>query len=167
MKHTYEEIRSKLTTGQIVGVRENKSIIHVATKAFTGSRYTHVGIIIVKPCGVYLAELNGGRNHLIPLSQLRYKRFDVYECPKECLPLIEQAINDQLREEIHYSFLAFIFIGIMDLFNVTFKVPLKNDQVCTGFVAKCLNNAGIKEKITMMISPGDLLEKFKFLYQVN
>ena len=167
MIHTYESIRPLLKTGDIVGVRENKSWIHVATKVFTGSRYTHVGIIVVNSTGVYLAELNGGRNHLIPLSQLKNKRFDIYECPKECLDKIEESINEQLREEIHYSYLAFLFIGIMDLFNVTFKVPLKNDQVCSSFVAKCLNNAGLKNKIVMMISPGDLLEKFKFSYRVN
>jgi len=165
--YSYDEVRPLLATGQIVGVRERHSIAHVLTNLFTGTRYTHVGMISIKECGVYLAELNGGRNHLIPLSQLKDKRFDIYECPEECLPYIDQSIEDALREEIPYGFFAFILIGLMDLFNISIKLKGKKLLVCSGFVVSILRRAGWKKEVSTLISPGDLLEHFKFLYQVN
>lgn len=163
----YDEVRPLLKTGQSIGVKENSSFLNKATRAFTFSKYTHVGIVKVDSSGVYLAELNGGRNHLIPLSQLRHKKFDVYECPEECVDYIEESINRWLRYEIEYGFMAFILIGLMKLLNYRFKIKLKNAMVCSGLCIAMLSTARWKKELDLLTSPGDYLAELKLLYKVN
>lgn len=162
----YDEVRPYLETGQIIGVKENKTWLHKLTRIFTKRTYTHVGIIQVEPNGVYLAELNGGRNHKIPMSQLMHKSFDVAECPKECLEAVNESINRWLRFEVPYGFLAFILIGLNKFLGL--KVPIKQgDIVCTGFVVNILTTAGWKLDVSPNIDPGSLMALLKTKFNVN
>jgi len=163
----YKEVRPLLKTGQSIGVKESKSVLNKFTRFFTYSEYTHTGIVQVDSSGAYLAELNGGKNHKIPMSQLMNKSFDVYECPPECLQDIDESINRWLRYEIHYGLLAFIAIGFMKFFNFSFKIKLKHSLVCSGLCINMLSTANWSKTVDVLTSPGDYLAELKLLYKVN
>ena len=162
----YDEVRPLLETGQIVGVMENKSILHKLTHIFTKDKTTHVGIIKVDSSGVYLAELNGGRNHSIPMSQLTHKRFNVYACPDECKPHVEESINRWLRYEVPYGYLTFILIGLNKFFGLKLKGK-KGDIVCTGFLVNILTTAQWKLEVSTDIDPGSFVKLLQLKYSVN
>lgn len=165
----YKEIRPFLQTGDIVGVRHPENILGTATQYFTNSPYTHVGIIVRKRQGngVWLAELNSGKNHLIPMSQLKDKQFDIFQCPVSNQTHIASSIDRWLRYPIHYGFKNFILIGLNSYIGVKIPPIFGDELVCSGFVLRILQTAGWDVDMSPLLSPGELLSNFVLKYQIN
>lgn len=163
----YSEVRPLLQTGDIIGVKNSQSKLGKLTQYFTRSDYTHTGMVLRANHGVWLAELNGGRNHLIPLSQLMDMPFDVFEPPVDNRAYLKTSILRWLRYPVEYGVLAFIAIGIMNYFRIKFFVKLKNMLVCSGFVIRILQSAGWNAEVSPLQSPGEFLAPLKLKYRVN
>lgn len=164
----YDEVRPLLETGDVIGVKRKDGTLAKLTQHFTESDYTHIGIILKMTNGVWMAELNSGRNHLIPLSQLQDMQFDVYD-PPSCLNRshIRAAILRWLRFPVEYGFIAFVCIGLMDYFNIKFPVLSKNILVCSGYIVRIFQTAGWDERISPFQSPAELLKMLHLKFKVN
>lgn len=163
----YAEVRPLLETGDVIGVRHPYGFIGEATQHFTRSDYTHVGVVLRMANGVWMAELNSGRNHLIPLSQLQHHRFDVYHPPVTDRGKIRIAIHRWLRYQIEYGVWAFIAIGLMDYFKIKFAVRAKNLLVCSGYLIRIFQTAGWDSKISPVQSPREFLSRLELKFEVN
>lgn len=163
----YTEVRPLLGTGDIIGVKNSKSFTGKLTQFFTRSEYTHVGVVLRVNHGVWMAELNSGRNHLIPLSQLMDMPFDVFEAPVENRGYLKTSILRWLRYPVTYSFKAFLAVGFMTYFKVKYFVKVKDFLVCSGYVIKILQTAGWNAEASCLQSLGEFLATLKLKYKVN
>jgi hypothetical protein len=152
-----------INTGDLIAVRKGNSLLGRATQFFTRSAYTHAGVAIWIEGVLYVAELNGGRNHLIPISQL--KDFDVYECP---VPLegVRTAIHKWLQTPVDYGFAALFAIGLLDWFKIKMFVHWRKILVCSGFCVAIYETAGWPEH-TRIISPAQLASELKLKLEVR
>jgi hypothetical protein len=141
-----------IETGDLIAVRTAHGIMGRLTQFVTRSPYTHVGIVIRLGSDLFMAELNGGRNHLVPLSQLT--DYDVYACPTG-LRDIDGAIRQWLRLPVDYGFLAFAAIGLLDWFRIKAFVHWRQILVCSGYCVAIYETAGWPEH-SRIVSPREL-----------
>lgn len=159
MPHVFEQIQ----TGDCIAVRTAHSFMSRATQRITGSPYTHNGVAIWISGRLYMAELNGGRNHLVPLSQLT--KFDVYTCPVGPA-YVEQAILDALAQPIEYGYAAFLLIGLLNLLRIKMFVHWRKIIVCSGYCVAIYEAAGWPER-SRTISPRELAEQLTLKLSVG
>lgn len=161
----YEEVRDKIQTGDIISVRNNKGFMHKLTRLVTRSPYTHSGIAIWLDEGLWMAEINGGKNHLIPLSQVDGIDFDVSECPVD-RETVKKEILDSLRVSLTYGFVSFVIIGLFDLFKIKERFRSMKSKVCSEYIQAILVASGwdVPED---MVSPYDLEQKLKLKFEVR
>ena len=152
-----------INTGDTIEVRTAHGILGRLTQFFTRSAYTHVGVAIWLDRQLYMAELNGGRNHLVPMSQLT--EFDVYACPAG-LTNIEGAILASLAQPIDYGYPAFALIGLLNWFRIRLFVHWRRIIVCSGYVVKIYESAGWPER-SRIISPEELAKQLELKFQVR
>lgn len=152
-----------IQTGDLIAVRKAHGILGRLTQFFTRSPYTHVGIAIWLGGELFMAELNGGRNHLIPLAQL--DDYDVYQCP-EGLINIEASIQAWLKLPINYGFAAFIAIGVLDWFKIKAFVHWRKILVCSGYCVAIYETAGWPEH-SRVISPRELASELTLKLEVR
>jgi hypothetical protein len=146
--------RFSIATGDLIAVRTAHSILGRLTQFFTRSLYTHTGVAIELAGRMFMAELNGGRNHLVPLSQI--SDYDVYACP-EGLTDVEAAVLEWLRYQVDYGPGAFIAIGFLNWFKIKIFVHWRRLLVCSGYCVAIYETAGWPEH-TRILSPRDLTE---------
>lgn len=151
----YEEARTQIATGDLIAVRDAHSWLGRLTQLITRSTYTHTGVAIWVGDRLYMAELNGGRNHLVPPSQL--KNFDVMACPAG-LVNIEEAILVSLTHPIDYGFAAFVMIGLLNLLHLKLFVHWRRIIVCSGYCVAVYESAGWPER-SRTISPQELVDQ--------
>lgn len=162
----YDIARPQIETGDIIAVREKHGTLSPFTRFFTHSDYTHNGIAIWLHDGLWMAELNGGRNHIIPISQLSDIEYDVYECPVEDRDRVEKAITDSLRVRVEYGFAALIPIGLLNFLNIKVFLHARQILVCSGYCVAILEAAGWPEH-SRIISPKELVSEMKLKLQVR
>jgi hypothetical protein len=141
-----------IETGDLIAVRTAHGIMGRLTQFFTRSPYTHVGVAIWLGADLFMAELNGGRNHLVPISQI--KDFDVYARP-DGLSDIEGAVRRWLQVPVDYGFLAFVAIGLLDWLRIKAFVHWRQILVCSGYCVAIYEAAGWPER-SRIISPREL-----------
>lgn len=153
----YEEARKAIETGDTIAVRTSHGILGDLTKIVTRSPYTHVGVAIWVAGHLYMAELNGGRNHLVPLSQLT--DFDVYARPAGIsAEAADAAILFWLAKPVSYGFLALVAIGFLNWFRIKVFVHWRKILVCSGYVVAIYEHAGWSER-SRVISPQELVDQ--------
>ncbi len=155
MSLTYEEARPLIKDGDVISVRETHGFLAPFTRFFTRSPHTHSGIAVWIDQGLWMAELNGGKNHLIPMSQLAETDFDVSDCPVPNRFAVRDAIFNSLRVKIPYSLVALVAIGLLSFFGIKKFVHWREMLVCSGDIVAILEAAGWPEH-TRILSPGDL-----------
>lgn len=159
----YEEARSMIRTGDCIAVRTAHGILGALTKILTRSQYPHVGIAIWIADRLYMAELNGGRNHLVPMSQLI--EFDVYACPAG-LVNVEEATLNALTFSIEYGYAAFVLIGLLNWLRIKVFVHWRKIIVCSGFCVAIYEAAGWPER-SRQISPQELADQLEIKLEVR
>ena len=151
----YSEARPHIKDGDIVQVRTAHSLFGYATKFFTGV-YTHTGIAVWLDGGLWLVEINGGRNHLIPLSQLAGMEFDVYLPPKGVSRAeIRKAALESIRVRVEYGFAAVVAAWVNEFFRINKVIHWRNQLECAGYVVKILVAAGWHNQ-SFIVSPTKL-----------
>lgn len=152
-----------IDTGDLIAVRTAHGILGGLTQIITRSPYTHVGIAVWRGGGLYVAELNGGRNHLVPICQLT--DYDVYACPGG-LTNIDGAVDTWLRLPIDYGYGTFVAIGLLNWFRIKMFVHWRKIIVCSGYCVAIWESAGWPEH-SRVISPRELTELVKLKQQVR
>ena len=166
----YEQARSNIKTGDLIGVRDVHGLLGKATTFFTRKPYTHTGVAVWVGDRLFMADLNSGRNALHPLSQVG--SFDVCD-PPAGIPrdFIERAIFDWLAKPIDYGYLAFLVIGLRCFLKLKTFIHWRKIVVCSGgsvtiyeLAADAMILAGKAppsawEDHNRMLSPGELVEE--------
>jgi hypothetical protein len=159
----YMEYSPLINTGDLIAVPTAHSIMGKATQFFTRSPYTHVGVAVWIGGELFMAELNGGRNHLIPIIQLN--KFNVYKCP-DGLTDVGGSIKKWLSYQVDYGFVAFLAIGFLTWFKIKAFVHWRSVMVCSGYCVAIYETAGWPEH-SRVISPGQLTELLKLKFKVE
>lgn len=141
-----------IETGDLIAVRTAHGIMGRLTQLVTSSPYTHVGVALWLGGELLMAELNGGRNHLVPMTQLT--DYDVYAQPADLRDVVG-AIHQWLRLPVNYGFLAFVAIGLLDWFRIKAFVHWRQILVCSGYCVAIWETAGWPEH-SRIISPREL-----------
>lgn len=163
----YDLARWKIETGDLVAVRATTGPLTPFTRFFTHSDYTHVGIAFWMDDGLWLAEINGGANHAIPLSQLMEVDFDVFYRPDGITAAaILGAIRTALRRRIHYGYLSLPVIGLINYFGIRAFLHARQILSCAGYCVMTYEAAGWPE-CTRILSPQDLTELVQFKLAVE
>jgi hypothetical protein len=153
----------KIETGDLIAVRTAHGVMGRLTQRITSSPYTHGGIAYWLAGELFMVELNGGRNHIVPMTQLT--DYDVYAHP-DGLTDIEGAIKKWLRDPIDYGFSAFPLIGLLNLLHITMFIHWRKIIVCSGYCVAIWESAGWPEH-SRMISPRELAALVKLKLQVR
>ena len=161
----YDEARSKIETGDAVLVSKAHSTLGRLTQFFTRSQYVHAGVAIWIGGHLYMAELNGGRNHLVPISQLT--KFDVYARPAAIsAEAAEASILAMLTYPIDYGFFSFPVIGLLNFLRIKVFIHWRKIIVCSGYVVAIYEGAGWPER-SRVISPRDLADQLDLKFSVG
>jgi hypothetical protein len=162
----YAEARPQIMDGDIIEVLTAHSLFNWLTKLFTG-RYVHTGIAFWLDGGLWMVEINGGKNHAIPLSQLDGTDFDVFYPPyRLSRAAIRKAALESIRAKTSYGFLATIATGINEFFGFNRFIHWRGQLDCTGYVVKILEAAGWSEH-SYIVSPTRLSEMLIFRLPVR
>jgi len=163
----YNEIRDQIETGDLISVRSGDSILNRATKFFTGP-YIHSGQAFWIGGRLWVTELNGGRNHAIPLSQLDGLEFDVHARPDGITAeACELAILDNLGRKVEYGYPALLAIGLVEWLKLNVVVKWSKILVCSGYAVKNWQDAGWKGAASRVISPTKLAGMVRFKFPVT
>lgn len=162
----YAEARPQIDDGDLIAVRGKHGLFGALTRFFTRSPYTHVGVALWLDGGLWMAELNGGRNHLVPVSQLADQDLDVFYPPVRRKDSIRDAVQDMLRTQISYGIPAVFMIGLLNVLRIKIFVHWRRILVCSGYCVAIYEQAGWPEH-SRIISPQELTELLKPKLQIR
>jgi hypothetical protein len=153
----YQEALNNIETGDLIAVKGTEGFLTPFTRFFTRSDYTHVGIAYWMNGKLWMVEINGGKNHLIPMTQLADEKFDVFKCPIEDKARVEVAIELSLKDKIPYGYLALFVVGLINYLRIKVFIHARRILECAGFCVMIYETAGWPEH-TRILSPKDLTE---------
>jgi hypothetical protein len=162
----YAEARSKIEDGDMIAVHETHGFLTPITRFFTRSSVTHVGIALWMDGGLWMGELNGGKNHAIPLSQLAGTDFDVYYPPVPSRTKARASLLNALREKIPYAFIALPVIGLLNWMGIKVFIHARQLLVCSGWCVMVYEKADWPER-TRILSPADLTKLLTLKFEVR
>lgn len=162
----YAQARPLILDGDLIAVRETHGFLTPFTRIFTRSPITHNGTAIWIDGGLWMAELNTGKNHAIPLSQLDETDFDVHEPPIDDRAALRESILANLRMKVPYGFLALPVIGLLDWLRVKVFIHARSILVCSGWCVKVYEDAGWDEH-TRITSPRALAAELPLKLEVR
>lgn len=164
---TYEKAKPQILEGDFIGTLKAHGLFGKLTKLFTG-KYTHCGVAAWIDGGLWMVEINGGKNHAIPLSQLADEPFDVFSPPIEDREAIRKASIESIRIKQSYGYWGTVLIGIIEFFklNNIAKDKLPKLVVCSGYVVKIYNLAGW-DYDNLIISPTKLSTMLNKKFEVR
>jgi hypothetical protein len=162
----YSEAREHIFDGDLIAVQERHGILAALTRFFTRSPITHTGIALWIDGGLWMAELNSGRNHLVPLSQLSDVDFDVYDPPVPDRAAVRRETLEALRMKIPYGFIALVVIGMLCWWRSKVFVHWRRVIVCSGYCIMIYEKSGWSER-SRQVSPGGLAEQLLIKLEVR
>lgn len=151
----YDELRRQVLDGDLVAVRSNHGGMPRLIRRITGSPYTHTAIAIWLDLGLWVAEMDGAKNVLVPLSQYAHLPFDVYRCPVP-RAAVREAVLEQLSGKVGYDWLEILAIGARRLFGLKLREH-GHRKVCNSYSAAAWLSAGWAAELPELASPGDLV----------
>lgn len=162
---SFEKACRQIRDGDLITVRGRHGVLAAFTRFFTYSRHTHNGVAIWIQGRLWVAELNGGRNHYVPIEQLADIEFDVSDSLVADRIAVRQSIIENMKVRINYGFGALFVIGLLNFFKIRADIPWRRILVCSGFCMKIYQSAGYPDH-TLILSPRDIfdLAKYKFTY---
>lgn len=165
----YAEARELIRDGDALLIQGRSHGLNALIKLFTRSAYTHAGLALWLGNGLYIAEMNAGGNHLVPLSRYADLPVDVYRAPLTNAYLELHTprgwgsrVLDSLREKISYDFADLIRIGLHNVLHLQLPRTDTGGLVCSAYVARVYRDSGWIAPATMpsIPSPGALAEAF-------
>lgn len=162
----YAKARPLIEDGDLIAVREHDGFLTPITRFATRDPVTHVGIACWMDDGLWMGELNSGKNHAIPLSQLSDTDFDVYYPPVPSRAKVRASLLEALREKIHYAFVMLPVIGLLNWFGIKVFIHARKLLVCSGWCVMVYEKAGWPER-TRVLSPADLVKQLTLKFEVR
>lgn len=151
----YATARQQIQDGDLIAILGKRGLLAPLTRYFTRTPEPHTGIAIWLGEDLWMAELNGGHNHLIPLAQYSGADFDVYYPPVPNRSEVRQATLDTLRGLIPYSLAALVVVGLLNWLRIKIYVHARREMVCSGYCVLIYEQAGWPER-SRIISPHEL-----------
>jgi len=130
----YEDLRRLVLDGDLIAVRSKHSGWPGLIRWATRSQYTHCAIALWLDEGLWVAEMDGAKNVLIPLSQYQLTPFDVFSCPVD-RKQVRDDILVTLRGKISYDWLDIWRLAINILFGVPLPTVDDSKLVCSSWAA--------------------------------
>jgi hypothetical protein len=159
-----KKLIASIETGDIIAIRGEEGFLTPFTKFFTRSPYTHVGLAVWIAGELWMAEINGGKNHAIPVAQLDAECFDVFARPDGIsAERAEIAILEALRTKTNYAFIGLFVIGFLNYLRINIFVHWRKVLVCSGWVVSVLESMGWPEH-TRILSPAELCAQLRFRF---
>ncbi len=153
----YADARALIRNGDMVAVRSSHGGFPALVRAVTGSPYTHTAVALWLEGGVYLAEMDGAKAVLVPLSQYADSNLDVFGCPVDGERVKASALA-MLRERIDYDYVDLLRIAAWRLLRLPLPAEDKNGLVCSAFTARIFLAAGWKaSRLPSIPSPDDMV----------
>lgn len=166
--HSYDEARSYIQDGDLIATRTPHSLFNRLTQLLTYKPYTHNGIAVWLDDGLWMGEINGGKNHMIPLSQLADEDFDVFYPPAGLdRAVIKKQVLEDMRVKVPYGFFATIVTGLVEFFRLGIYIKWRNILHCAGYSIRTYERAGWVPRHSFIVSPGKLTKKLKFKLAVR
>lgn len=164
----YDEAKSKIEDGDVILVKGESGFLTPFTRFFTRSPYTHAGVAFWMNGDLWMAEINGGKNHAIPLSQLSgVESYEVFKRPVEVHPEdVLKSILKALSVMTKYGLAALPVIGLLDFLKLKVFVHWRKILVCSGWTVMILEDAGWSEH-SRIVSPADLSEMLELKLTVE
>lgn len=156
----YAAARPLIRSGDVIGVMSRKGPLAWITRAvmrISGGRpYTHVGISLWQADRLYIVELNGGGNHMRPLSQIS-EPFDIARpLPDVSAEDVQIAVDFELETHVGYGAASLVLIGLRRLFGQAPRAPW--GLVCSGYVLSILRRLGWSpEGLHPMPAPDEIM----------
>lgn len=154
-----------IETGDIIQIRGGSTLLSRLTMFFTRSPYVHSGMAFWYGDRWWLAELNGGKNHITMLSH--WGDYDVYARPAEVSEdAARAAVLDWLANPVPYGYAAFVVIGLLNFLRIKVFIHWRRILVCSGAMVALLERAGWPEH-SRIVSPADLARELTFKLAVR
>lgn len=152
----YEQARNLIADGDVVFVKNGKTIWSKLTQEVTDSNIYHCGLAfwVRDPrykSRLFIVEAAKGGRRIVSLSNYSSHELDVIKLPVDwemhCDPVLENT------GAIPYSYIEYIWIGLLELFRIRRK---EDDlgEVCSKMVAKYCKEGGMT--LETDISPAKL-----------
>lgn len=140
----YATARPLIRSGDVIGVMSRKGplawAIRVVMRISGGLPYTHVGVALWQGERLYLVELNGGGNHLVPMSQIS-QPFDVARpLPGVSSDDVAVAVDTELAQHVGYGVWELALIAIRRIFGRAPRMPL--GLVCSSYTMSIMGRLG-------------------------
>lgn len=150
MNLKYSEARSQICSGDVIGIatRGPLSALIRLVQRLVGfedrSNMAHTGVAKWIDGRLFLVEMDGVRNVMVPLSQYMGLPMYVFECPVSELAMAGP-FDDVVGHYIGYGYFDLIRIGVRMIFGLESQNIQETDQtdlVCSHFVLNWLMRAG-------------------------
>lgn len=165
---TYNDARALIEDGDLIATRKAHNLFNLATKFFTHEPYTHNGIAVWVEGGLWMGEINGGKNHMIPLSQLADEDFDVFNPPEKLdRAAIKKQVLEDMRVKVPYGYLATFITGFVEFFRLDVYIKWRNILHCAGYSRRTYERAGSVSSGSYIVSPGKLTKTLEFKLAVR
>lgn len=152
----YADLRPQVLDGDLIAVRNPVSLLGKMTVLVTRSPYTHTAVALWLDGGLWIAEMDGVGDVLVPLSQYADAPFDVYRCPVD-RALVRKAVLSQLRGKIGYGWAECLYIGLHKLFRVSIPPTGGAVEICSTLSAAAYRAAGWLAALPQIAAPCDVV----------
>ena len=156
----YATARPLIRSGDVIGVMSSAGLLAKLTRAVMrlsgGKPYTHTGLALWQAGRLYIVELNGGGNHLVPLSQITAPFRVARPLPDVSPEDVQIAVDFELETHVGYGAASLILIGLRRLFGAAPRAPW--GLVCSGYVLSILRRLGWSpEGLHPMPAPDEIM----------
>lgn len=162
----YAMARNEICDGDLIAVRGRRGIVAVLTRLLTRSPYTHCAVAVWVDGGLWAAEINGGGNHLVPVSQID-QDFDVFRSPVVNMLDVRMVIFELLRDHRAYAVLELLRVAVYYLTGIVLTKRFDGALICNEFAAEVYRQAGRLPSLPPIAAPKDLCAALSLKLEVR
>ncbi len=130
----YAELRERVLDGDLIAFRSYRSLLGKVVRRLCGP-YTHTGVAVWleegRAAGLFITEMDGAKNVLVPLSQYAGVAFDVYRCPVDRVR-VREILFEELRVRVGYSWGDIWHLGRHFLLGTPLPPAEKGRAICSS-----------------------------------
>lgn len=142
--------------GDLVAVRSTHGGFARLVQMVTRSPYSHCAVALWLDGGLWVAEMDGAKNVLVPLSQYAHTPFDVFRCPVD-RETVRQAVLESLRGRITYDWADIAYLGLNRVLGLPLPIADDSGLVCSSYAAVAYLQAGWKPaELPAICTPGEV-----------
>lgn len=162
----YATARDRIVDGDMIAVRGTGAFARLI-QLVTRSPYSHCAVAVWLDGGLWASEINGGGNHLIPVSQIK-DDFDVYR-PHGGIDTdtVRAAIFELLRDRKEYAVLELLRIALYYMLGIVVWKMSRGEYVCNEYAAEIYSRAGYSLVLPPIAAPADVCRAMRKTLEVS